>query len=156
MTRTSEITLQALVAAIFVSSMFFFSPAVSHAEEQTANDPRGNAFLLSYFIKGSFGTVSNIAVPGIMSLEECNRLGAERSAVDQSITHSRPNLSRWNNIPARQFPPGASRTKKQQNCKRRTILKPVWCVLSACGIRRHRRHRIGDDVIEVAAKHKSM
>ena len=87
MTRTSGITLQALVAAIFVSSfvssMFFFSPAVSHAEEQTTDDTRGNAYLLSYAVKGSFGTVSNIAVPGIMSLEECKRLGAERSAVDQ-------------------------------------------------------------------------
>ena len=81
MTRTSERTLQALVAAIFVSSMFFISLPVSHAEEKT-DDTSGNAYLLSYVVKGSFGTVSNIAVPGIMSLDECNRLGAERSAVD--------------------------------------------------------------------------
>ena len=75
-------TLQALVAAMFVSSMFFISLPVSHAEEKT-DDTGGNAYLLSYFVKGSFGTVSHIAVPGIMTLEECNRFGAERSAVDQ-------------------------------------------------------------------------
>ena len=55
-------TLQALVAAMFVSSMFFISLPVSHAEEKT-DDTGGNAYLLSYFVKGSFGTVSHIAVP---------------------------------------------------------------------------------------------
>ena len=80
MTRTS---LRALVAAIFVSSMFIFSLAVSHAEEKKTDDTPGNEYLLSYAVKGSFGTVSTITVPGITSLEECNRLGAERSAVDQ-------------------------------------------------------------------------
>jgi hypothetical protein len=80
MTQTSEITLQALVAATFVSSMFFFSLAISHAEEGTTDDTRGNAYLLTYAVKGSFGTVSNITVPGITSLDECNRLGTERTA----------------------------------------------------------------------------
>jgi hypothetical protein len=74
-------TLQALVA-IFVSSMFIFSLAVSHAEEKTTDDTSG-AYLLSYAVKGSFGTVSNITVAGLASQEECNRLGAERSGVDQ-------------------------------------------------------------------------
>jgi hypothetical protein len=83
MTRTSERTLQALVAAIFVSSTFIFSLAVSHAEEEKTDVTRGNAYVLTYAVKGSFGTVSNITVPGITSLDECNRLGAERSAVDQ-------------------------------------------------------------------------
>ena len=79
MTRTSERTLQALVAAIFVSSMFIFSLAVSHAEEKT-DDTGGNAYLLRYAVKGSGGTVSYVTVQGLASLEECNRLGIEMTA----------------------------------------------------------------------------
>jgi hypothetical protein len=79
MTRTFETTLQALVAAIFVSSMFIFSMAVSHAEEKTTDDTRGNAYLLSYAVKGSFGTASYVTVVGLASQEECNHLGTERT-----------------------------------------------------------------------------
>ena len=70
MTRTSERTLQALVAAIFVSSMFFISLPVTHAEEKT-DDTGGNAYLLRYAVKGSGGTVSYVTVQGLASLAGC-------------------------------------------------------------------------------------
>ena len=73
-------TLQALVAAIYVSSMFIFSLAVSHAEDKKTDDARGNTYVLSYAVKGSFGTASYVTVPGLASQEECNRLGVERTA----------------------------------------------------------------------------
>ena len=77
MTRTS---LRALVAAIFVSSMFIFSLAVSHAEEKKTDDTPGNEYLLSYAVKGSFGTRSVVTVSGLKSLQECNRLGIKKTA----------------------------------------------------------------------------
>ena len=73
-------TLQALVAAIFVSSMFIFSLAVSHAEDEKTDDTLGNTYVLSYAVKGSFGTASYVTVPGLASQEECNHLGVERTA----------------------------------------------------------------------------
>jgi hypothetical protein len=73
-------TLQALVAAIFVSSMFIFSLAVSHAEDEKTDDTLGNTYVPSYAVKGSFGTASYVTVAGLASLEECNRLGIERTA----------------------------------------------------------------------------
>ena len=73
-------TLQALVAAIFVSSMFIFALAVAHAEDKKTDDTRGNTYVLSYAVKGSFGTASYVTVPGLASQEECNHLGIERTA----------------------------------------------------------------------------
>ena len=108
MTRTSGITLQALVAAIFVSSMFFFSPAVSHAEE---DDTRGNAYLLIYAVKGPSGTASYVTVPGLASLEECNRLGIERTANPDQKHHPFPAgqyTCHGGPSPIAQLPPGAS------------------------------------------------
>ena len=56
--------------------MRIFALAVPHAEEDT----RGNTYLLSYAVKGSFGTASYVTVPGLASQEECNHLGVERTA----------------------------------------------------------------------------
>ena len=83
-------TLQALVAAIFVSSMFIFSLAVSHAEDEKTDDTRGNTYVLSYAVKGSFGTASYVTVAGLASLEECNRLGIERTANPDQKHHPFP------------------------------------------------------------------
>jgi len=83
-------TLQALVAAILVSSMFIFSLAVSHAEDEKTDDTRGNTYVLSYAVKGSFGTASYVTVAGLASLEECNRLGIERTANPDQKHHPFP------------------------------------------------------------------
>jgi hypothetical protein len=83
-------TLQALVAAIFVSSMFIFALAVSHAEDKKTDDTRGNTYLLSYAVKGSFGTASYVTVPGLASQEECNHLGVERTANPDQKHHPFP------------------------------------------------------------------
>jgi hypothetical protein len=60
--------------------MFVFSLAVSHAEDEKTDDTRGNTYVLSYAVKGSFGTASYVTVPGLASQEECNHLGVERTA----------------------------------------------------------------------------
>jgi hypothetical protein len=79
-TNMTRRTLQALVAAIFVSSMFIFSLAVSHAEDEKTDDTPGNTYVPSYAVKGSFGTASYVTVAGLASQEECNHLGVERTA----------------------------------------------------------------------------
>jgi hypothetical protein len=73
-------TSQGLVATIFVSLMFPFSLAVSHAEDKKTEDTGGNTYVLSYAVKGSFGTASYVTVAGLASPQECNRLGVERTA----------------------------------------------------------------------------
>jgi hypothetical protein len=60
--------------------MFIFSLAVSHAEEKKTDDTPGNEYLLSYAVKGSFGTRSVVTVSGLKSLQECNRLGIKKTA----------------------------------------------------------------------------
>ena len=106
-------TLQALVAAIFVSSMFFISLPVSHAEEKT-DDTGGNAYLLRYAVKGSGGTVSYVTVQGLASLEECNRLGIEMTANPDHKHHPFPAVQYTCNggpSPIAKFSPGASRNE---------------------------------------------
>jgi hypothetical protein len=83
-------TRQGLVAAIFVSSMFLFSLAVSHAEDKKTEDPRENTYVLSYAVKGSFGTASYVTVAGLGSQEECNRLGVEKTANPDQKHHPFP------------------------------------------------------------------
>jgi hypothetical protein len=83
-------TLQTLVAAIFVTSMFIFSLAVSHAEDKKNDDARENTYVLSYAVKGSFGTASYVTVAGLASQEECNRLGIERTANPDQKHHPFP------------------------------------------------------------------
>jgi hypothetical protein len=80
-------TLKAPVAAIFVSSIFLSSLVVSHAEDKKTEDTRGNTYLLSYAVKGSFGTASYVTVAGLASQEECNRLGVERTASPDQKHH---------------------------------------------------------------------
>ena len=129
-------TLQPLVAAIFVSSMFFISLPVSHAEEKT-DDTGENAYLLSYAVKGSFGTVSNIAVPGIMSLEECNRLGAERSAVDQTHHPFPPKFVQMELYTC--APISIWRIDDQQTAKSQTTGDTKTCVVrTICSLQRSR------------------
>jgi hypothetical protein len=67
--------------------MFIFSLAVSHAEEKTTDDTRGNPYLLSYAVKGSFGTASYVTVAGLASQEECNQLGMQRTANPDQKNH---------------------------------------------------------------------
>ena len=129
MTRTSERTLQALVAAIFVSSMFFISLPVSHAEEKT-DDTGGNAYLLRYAVKGSGGTVSYVTVPGLASLEECNRLGIEMTANPDQKHHPFPAgqyTCHGGLSPIAQFSPGASRN--EETAKSQTTGDTKTCVV---------------------------
>jgi hypothetical protein len=70
--------------------MFIFSLAVSHAEDEKTDDTRGNTYVLSYAVKGSFGTASYVTVAGLASLEECNRLGIERTANPDQKHHPFP------------------------------------------------------------------
>jgi len=83
-------TRQGPVAAIFVSSMFLSSLAVSHAEDKKTEDTSGNTYVLSYAVKGSFGTASYVTVAGLASQEECNRLGVEKTANPDQKHHPFP------------------------------------------------------------------